>query len=117
MWVDRTKHVLPSVWAGIREGSLVRVSLQEKARLLEDCLAGDTGNHERCASFDLWAGLCVPRSDSCSGVVKPYKRGGGSHRCQQPGFVLSCAVEQTLKGYHRGRGAETLGGKEKLTSD
>lgn len=59
MWVDRTKHVLPSVWAGIQEGSLVRVSLQEKARHLEDCLAGDTGNHEKCASFDLWAGLCV----------------------------------------------------------
>lgn len=59
MWVDRTKHVLPSVWAGIQEGSLVRVSLQEKVRHLEDCLAGDTGNHERCASSDLWAGLCV----------------------------------------------------------
>lgn len=59
MWVDRTKHVLLSVWAGIQEDSLVRVSLQEKVRCLEDCPPGDTGNHERCASFDLWAGLCV----------------------------------------------------------
>lgn len=43
MWVNRTKRVLLSVWAGIQEGSLVRVFIQEKPRRLKGWLAGDAG--------------------------------------------------------------------------
>lgn len=47
MWINRAKRFLPSGCTGIQEGS--RVFTWEKARILEDWLAGSTENHKAVA--------------------------------------------------------------------